>query len=107
MKKIILASLMVAFTIILIACGGSDDLIGTWEREHDFGITTIVFNDDNTGTWNLNEGTPDRFEWSTSGNMLTKEFVDYNEIEEVEYEIDGNQLTLIEHGNEFIYIRVE
>jgi len=112
LKKILSTALMVVFGFLLVACGGSgsdSDLVGTWEREHDFGTTTIIFYEDETGTWSMDsvEFAPEEFEWSTRGNTLTKEFIDYDEIEEFEYEIDGNSLTLIENGHEFIYTKVD
>ena len=107
MKKILLTILVVAFSFTLIACGGSNDsdLIGSWEREHNFGITTIVFNEDATGTWNLNTDNSYIFEWSTNNSILTKEYGDFDE--KFVYEVDGNNLILIEYGMKMIYNRVE
>lgn len=110
MKKLLLSLLTVTFSFVLVACDGSSDsyLVGTWERENlwDERIITIVFNADNTGSWTF-ISEPDVFEWSTSGNTLTKEFTELNETDVFEFGVNGNVLTLIEDGNEFIYTRVE
>jgi len=110
MKKILLTILMVGFGLLLVACGGSNDsdLIGAWERDlGEWGISTLTFDDDGTGIFYLDSTRfdPEPFEWSTSGGVLTKEFDDGTE--ELEYEIDGSSLTLIENGNEFVYTRVD
>ena len=110
MKKSLIGTLLVLITFILVACGGSNnsDLIGTWEREHDFGTTIMTFSEDETGTWTISGLSNEAdFEWSTNNGTLTKEFLDIDEIEAFEYRIDGNNLIIIEDGNEFVYTRVD
>jgi len=111
MKRILSIALIAMFSLVLIACGDSNesDLIGTWERDTDFGIFLITFNEDGTGTFDIRDlsAPADRFEWSVNNGTLTKEFIDLDEVDEMEYEVDGDILTLIEDGNDFIYTRVE
>ena len=109
MKKLLLTALVGIFTFVLVACGGSNnsELVGSWERESTWDGRIIVweFFDDNSGTWNMGDGIPDVFEWSIRNNVITMEFTEFNESEEYEFRIEGNNLIMIEDGNEFVYIR--
>ena len=112
MKKIGLTILMVISGLILISCGESNgSIVGTWERDNtEHGTSIMDFNDDGTGSWEIDSSTPFEFEWSTDGGILTMEFLPLGVTEPLEREYrleDGLLIFGMENGNEFIYNRIE
>ena len=95
MKKKLL--ILLALTLILIsfaACGGSGEgtLVGTWSTDG-APDALFIFNEDGTGE--LDSGIAVlEFDWTADGNSLTLVNNDEGVHDEMEFEVDGDTLTL-------------
>ena len=93
MKKAIVLIIVVVVILSQTACGGSNDLVGAWEKaDNNAGFSGFTLHSDGTGnvgsrqiTWSVKG---DRMTWTDLGNADSE----YNA--EFTYKLSGNALTL-------------
>ena len=107
MKKYILVlAIVLVGAFLLVGCGGSDDIYGTWLRDSD-SETTYTFNEDGTGAFDIGFAVLD-FDWTASSGTLSIANEEQNVTDSLDYSVDGDTLTLTNAAGESeTYTRVE
>ncbi len=107
-KKNLLILVSVIFAMVLmVACGPSKGLVGTWVGASSNGYTyTLVLNSNNTYTETSSSGLTYSGTWSATGNTLTfNETTPSQHSFTLNYSLSGNTLTLYDGGESLVYTR--
>ena len=107
MKKTLAMLLVIAtLTIMLVSCGGSDSIIGTWKGEEEGVTMTIVFNDDGTGSVTTLGQTVEITYTAEDGKLnATMEVLGTKTplFKDAEYSVSGSELTITVEGEAAVF----
>ncbi|MCL2402752.1 MAG: DUF5640 domain-containing protein [Coriobacteriia bacterium] len=105
-RYILILAIVLAGAFLLVGCGGSDDIYGTWLRDSD-SETTYTFNEDGTGAFDIGFAVLD-FDWTADSDAITIVNEDQNVNDTLEFSVDGDTLTLTNSsGDSETYTKVE
>lgn len=105
MKKIFTSLLVFVLVLSLVACGGKNELIGTWKVEDNQELESMGLDLRITFTEDTMEMMGMSFDYEIKGKILVLNM--NGQEEKIEFEVNGDELTLIADGERQVLIRVK
>ena len=95
MKKILGTLVTVCFLFLVVGCGKSNKLVGTWEGATQDGLkTTFVFNKDNTVKYDNEYGFNSTGKYEIKDSKVTITLESWSQPKVYEFEVKNGKLSL-------------
>ncbi len=109
MKKTVCVLLSCILLLALVACGGKDDIVGSWTATEGELQGEFVFNEDGTGKVSIGGVAVDSV-WSVNDKgLLTIKVstmgMEYDAVTDAEFSVKGDKLTVVSDGEQVVMTR--